>query len=103
MTQDPPKTPRQRQLVDGAAVPRFAPHVRFRFDATRNRWVILAPERLMLPDEQAVEILQLADGERAVAAIIDQLAARYAAAREVIAGDVVALFQDLVDKDVMRA
>ena len=40
----------------------FAPHIVFRFDEVRRRWIILAPERLMLPDEQAVEILQLVDG-----------------------------------------
>ena len=38
---------------------------------------MLAPERLMLPDEQAVEILQLVDGKAGVGAIIDALAARY--------------------------
>ena len=55
--------------IDGGAVLRFAPHARFRFDAVRQAWVVLAPERLLLPDEQAVEILQLIDGERAVDAL----------------------------------
>ena len=46
----------------------------------------MAPERLMLPDEQAVEILQLVDGKTGVGAIIDALAARYTQApRELIA------------------
>ena len=34
--------------------------------------------------------------------IIDELAGRYEAPREVIAGDVVAMLQDLVDKKVLR-
>lgn len=92
-----------RQSVDGGAVLRFAPHVRFRFDQTRQAWVVLAPERLLLPDEQAVEILRLIDGERAVDGVIDELAQRYEAPREVIAGDVVKMLQDLVDKKVLRA
>jgi pyrroloquinoline quinone biosynthesis protein D len=91
-----------RVSVDGDAVLRFAPHTRFRFDEVRQAWVVLAPERLLLPDEQAVEILQLIDGERAVDSVIDELVRRYEAPREVIAGDVVKMLQDLVDKKVLR-
>jgi pyrroloquinoline quinone biosynthesis protein D len=76
--------------------------VRFRFDETRKAWIVLAPERLLLPDEQAVEILRLIDGEREVDAIINVLACRFAAPREVIAGDVLPMLQDLVDKKVLR-
>ena len=88
--------------VEGGAVLRLAPHVRFRFDEVRQAWVVLAPERLLLPDEQAVEILRLIDGTRAVDGIIDELARRYDAPREVIASDVVAMLQGLVDKQVLR-
>ena len=54
------------------------------------------------PDEQAVEILQLIDGVRAVDGVVDELVARYDAPRDVIAGDVVKMLQDLVDKKVLR-
>ena len=63
-----------RFVVSDASVLAFAPHIVFRFDEVRKRWVILAPERLMLPDEQAVEILQLVDGKTGVGAIVDSLA-----------------------------
>ena len=96
MTEEP------RAPIVGSAVLRFAPHVRFRFDETRQAWVVLAPERLLLPDEQAVEILQLIDGERGVDSVIDELIRRYEAPREVIASDVVKMLQDLVDKKVLR-
>jgi pyrroloquinoline quinone biosynthesis protein D len=91
-----------RQSVEGGAVLRFAPHAKFRFDEVRQAWIVLAPERLLLPDEQAVEILQLIDGERAVDGVIDELVRRYEAPREMIAGDVVKMLQDLVDKKVLR-
>jgi pyrroloquinoline quinone biosynthesis protein D len=91
-----------RSLVEGASVLRFAPHAKFRFDEARQAWIVLAPERLFLPDDQAVEILGLLDGERDVDAVIDELAHRYEAPREVVAGDVVAMLQDLVDKKVLR-
>jgi pyrroloquinoline quinone biosynthesis protein D len=88
-----------RVVVSDSSVLCLAPHIVFRFDETRQRWIILAPERLMLPDEQAVEILQLVDGKTGVGAIVDSLANRYAQApRELIAKDVTAMLQDLADK-----
>jgi pyrroloquinoline quinone biosynthesis protein D len=60
--------------------------------------VILAPERVLAPDDIAVEILQLCDGARNVADIIDLLVAKYAAPRDDIGTDVVAMLQDLADK-----
>ena len=91
-----------RIWVDSGVVLRFAPHARFRFDEVRQAWIVLAPERLLMPDEQAVEILRLIDGVRDIEAIIDELVRRYETPRQVIAGDVVAMLQDLVDKKVLR-
>ena len=86
-------------MVSALSVLRIAPHVVFRFDEARQRWVMLAPERLLLPDEQAVEILKLVDGKASVDAITDTLAGRYTQApRELIARDVTAMLQDLADK-----
>ncbi len=84
------------------AVPRFGPGMRFRFDDVRQAWVVLGPERLFLPDEQAAEILKLVDGSRTLGAIIDDLAARFAAPREVLATDVTAMLRDLADKGAIR-
>jgi pyrroloquinoline quinone biosynthesis protein D len=84
--------------VTEASRPVLPRHARLKFDETRQRWVILAPERVLAPDEIAVEILQLCDGVRSVEQIIDQLAAKYVAARAAIGADVVAMLQDLADK-----
>jgi pyrroloquinoline quinone biosynthesis protein D len=73
-------------------------HARLKYDATRQVWVILAPERVLAPDEIAVEVLQLCNGERSVGDVADQLATKYAAPREAILSDVIALLQDLADK-----
>jgi pyrroloquinoline quinone biosynthesis protein D len=73
-------------------------HAKLKFDETRKVWVILAPERVLAPDEIAVEVLQLCDGVRSVAEMADQLAQKYAAPREAIAVDVIAMLQDLADK-----
>src|SRR5258708_40275449 len=63
--------------VSEASRPVLPRHARLKFDETRQRWVILAPERVLAPDEIAVEILQLCDGARRVAQMIAQLAAKY--------------------------
>jgi len=85
------------------SVPRFAPGTRFRFDEVRSAWVVLAPERLFLPDENAVEVLKLVDGTRAAAAIVDDLATRFAAPREEIEGDVLDMLRELADRGVLRS
>lgn len=91
--------PRPRRTgIEGGSRPQLPRHVRLRFDETRQRWVLLVPERVLAPDDIAVEILQLCDGARRVDDIIDQLAAKYTAERANIAADVIALLQDLADK-----
>jgi pyrroloquinoline quinone biosynthesis protein D len=89
-------------VVAGGTVLRFAAHARFRFDEVRQTWVVLAPERLLLPDQQAVAVLKLVDGARDADAIVGALSEQYEAPREVIAGDVLKMLQDLVDKKVLR-
>src|SRR3954462_10281247 len=73
-------------------------HAKLKYDEMRKVWVILAPERVLAPDEIAVEVLQLCDGERNVGEMADQLAAKYAAPREAILADVIVMLQDLADK-----
>ncbi len=89
-------------MTDASRVPRFASGVRLREDAVRGGWVVLAPERLFMPDEHALAVLQLVDGVRSEAVIVDSLAAIYDAPRDLIAGDVAVMLQDLADKGAIR-
>jgi pyrroloquinoline quinone biosynthesis protein D len=82
-------------------VPAFRRGMKFRFDAVRNAWVVLGPERLFLPDEAAVEVLKLVDGTRSLGAITAVLCARFAAPHDVVLPDVAAMLQDLAEKGVM--
>lgn len=87
--------------ADAARVPAFRRGVKFRFDAVRDAWIVLAPERLFLPDEAAVEVLKLVDGARTLGLIVDDLCARYDAPRDVVMADVAAMAQDLAEKGVL--
>jgi pyrroloquinoline quinone biosynthesis protein D len=84
--------------VSEASRPVLPRHARLKFDETRKVWVILAPERVLAPDEIAVEVLQFCDGVRDVGAIADVLAEKYAAPRDTILVDVIGMLQDLADK-----
>src|SRR3982074_1188868 len=84
--------------VSEASRPKLPRHARLKFDETRQVWVILAPERVLAPDEIAVEVLKLCDGVRGAAGMIDEVAAKYAADRTDISTGVVAMLQDLADK-----
>jgi pyrroloquinoline quinone biosynthesis protein D len=76
-------------------------HVKMRHDAGRDKWIILAPERVFNPDETAVAVLKLCDGQRSVKDIAETLSAEYQAPIEVITNDIVAMLQDLSDKGVV--
>ncbi len=82
-------------------IPRFAPGVRLNHDKARARWVVMAPERMFVPDETALEVLRLVDGARDVEAIVDALAAKFDAPRDEIAADVRAMLDDLVTRGAL--
>jgi len=89
--------------VTPASVPKLAPQIRLRFDEARQRWTLLAPERVLVPDEIAVEILRLCDGEATVEVIARTLAARFEAPPAEVRNDVIEMLQGLVDKGMLVA
>ena len=96
-------TPRVRSIVKSDTRPAMPLHIKLRHDAGRGRWLILAPERVFEPDDVAVEILKLCDGQRSVADIAGLLSKEYNAPIDEITADVVSMLQDLADKGVVKA
>jgi pyrroloquinoline quinone biosynthesis protein D len=88
--------------LSNEACPGLAPGVRLTFDKARDCWVVLAPERVLMPDETALEILQRCNGARPVDEIIDELASVYSADRSEIAQDVQEMIADLIDKRILK-
>lgn len=91
-----------RAIVDGNSAPGLPRHVRLKEDKQRGGWVILAPERVLMPDEPAMAILKRCDGAASVTAIVDEIAAEYDAPRDEIQGDVIEMLQDLCDKGFIQ-
>ena len=93
----------ERVAIVDSSVPKLPRHIKLRFDTTRQQWLMLAPERVLMPDEIAVAILQRCDGVATVAAIADELAAKFSAPRDQVGRDIVQMLQDLADKGMVVA
>ena len=91
-----------RQLIADASRPSLPKHLKLRFDKTREQWIVLAPERVLVLDQTSHEVLKRCDGATSVAAIVADLATTFDAPPEVIGADVTALLQDMADKGYLQ-
>lgn len=92
-----------RLVLTPASVPRLPRHIVLRHDKVRDRWVILAPERVLVPDPIAVTVLQRLDGVKTLAEIAADLARDFTAPVDLILTDILTLLQDLADKTFLTA
>jgi pyrroloquinoline quinone biosynthesis protein D len=92
-----------RVIITGESRPELPRHIKLRHDEGRGRWIILAPERVFNPDDTAVAVLKLCDGQRSVSTIAKTLSEEYQAPLDVVTDDIVAMLQDLSDKGVVKA
>jgi pyrroloquinoline quinone biosynthesis protein D len=91
-----------RLMIGGETRPHLPAYLKLRHDAGRGRWILLAPERVLTPDETAVAVLKLCDGKRTVEEIVETLAKEYSATADVIRADVLDLLQGLADKGYVK-
>ena len=94
---------KQRTIITGDSTVTLPKHIKLRHDPGRGRWIILAPERVFNPDDTAVAVLKLCDGEHTVGAIAKTLSEEYKAPLDVVQKDITAMLQDLADKGVVAA
>ena len=78
--------------------PQLPSYIKLHHDKVRERWVLLAPERVLEPDDTALEIVHLCDGKTSVNAIVEAMGAKYQAPAEQMLSDIMAMLQDLLDK-----
>jgi pyrroloquinoline quinone biosynthesis protein D len=81
--------------------PRLPRGVRLRHDRVRDRWVLLAPERIFELDEIGLEILKRCDGSVTAEEMSAALAAAFGASPEEVRPDVEAFLKDFADKRVV--
>ncbi len=80
------------------AVPYLPRGVRLHFDAVRDAWVLLAPERAISLDPVGHAVLSEIDGTRSFGAIADALAAAYDASPDQIESDAAGFLRALRDR-----
>ena len=93
---------RSRHVVIRNSIPMLPRHVRLQFDVLRQKFVVLAPERVLWPDEPSVAILEKCNGERPLGQIAEQLAQEFNADQAVVEADVTEFVQDWGDKRLMQ-
>ena len=85
--------------IADTARPRLAAKARLKWDAVREKHLLLFPEGLLVLNPTAQAVLALCDGARPVAEIIKNLAAQYAS--EAVDGDVREILRRLADKGLV--
>jgi pyrroloquinoline quinone biosynthesis protein D len=78
--------------------PRLATKARLKWDAVREKNLLLFPEGVLVLNKTAHDVLALCDGQRAVAEIVKALAAQYAVEANTIDADVKEILQKLSQK-----
>lgn len=91
-----------RAVISRDSTPSLPRGVRLRNDPVRGRVVLLAPERVLMPDAASVAILEALDGATAVKDVARALSERFEAAPDEIERDAVALLQQLADDGFVR-
>ena len=85
----------ERTIVSSEIILKLPRHAKLRFDKARNKWIILAPERVFELDEIAYEVISRCDGERTVTDVVNELCLKFdQVEREVIMNDVVGMLQN---------
>ena len=81
----------------------LGPGIRLKHDAGRGAWTLMAPERVIMLDEIAYEVInEVAGSDGRLGGVIDRLSARFDAPRDEIGADVLELLQGFVDKQLLR-
>ena len=89
----------ERTIGSSEIILKLPRHAKLRFDKARDKWIILAPERVFELDEIAYEVISRCDGERTVTDVVNELCLKFdQVEREVIMNDVVGMLQNLADK-----
>jgi len=65
------------ETISRKSQPRIASKARLRYDRKTERYMLLYPEKGLVLNPTAADIVRLCTGEHSVGVIIDQLAAKY--------------------------
>jgi len=82
----------------------LAAKARLRWDRQTSRYLLLYPERGLVLNPTAADVVQLCTGEHTVGAIVDRLAAKYAPQpREDVAREILAFLAQMAERGLIRS
>jgi coenzyme PQQ biosynthesis protein PqqD len=82
--------------------PRLAKKARLRFDRKSDRFLLLYPERGLVLNPTAADVLQLCTGEHTVATIVERLAAKYGGATAAVEREVQDFLAAMLDRGLVE-
>ena len=86
------------------ARPRLAPKVRLRWDRKDGRYMLLYPERGLVLNATAADVVKLCTGEHKVAAIVERMAELYAPKpADAIEREVLVFLHAMVERGLIRS
>jgi pyrroloquinoline quinone biosynthesis protein D len=89
--------------IDEATSLQLGRGVRLRHDRERDCWTLMAPERVIVLDEIAHQVIvDIVESDGLLAGVIDRLSQLFDAPRDEIANDVIDMLQPIVDKQFIR-
>jgi coenzyme PQQ biosynthesis protein PqqD len=88
-------------MIGPASRVRLAPKARLQRDRVSGKLFLLYPERGLELSDSAARIVALCDGERTVAAVVDELTAASGEPRERIESEVLSFLGALADRGLL--
>jgi len=82
---------------------RLAAKARLRFDRQSSRYMLLYPERGLVLNPTAADVLQRCDGERTVGSIVSELAQQYGHEPPAVEREVLEFLQTMADRGLVQA
>jgi coenzyme PQQ biosynthesis protein PqqD len=84
--------------------PSLAAKARLRWDRQTSRYLLLYPERGLVLNPTAADVVRLCTGEHTVGAIIDRLATKYAQEpRETVEREVLTFLGQMAERGLIRS
>ena len=89
-------------MTAGEPRPRLAGKARLRYDRKSERFMLLFPERGLVLNQTAVDVLQLCTGEHTVGVIVDRLVEKYTTQpREEVERQVTEFLRTMADRGLV--
>ena len=89
-------------MISAGTRPRLAAKARLRWDRKAERWMLLYPERGLVLNPTAADVVQLCTGEHTVETIVEKLAEKYTTqTREALEQEIVSFLGRLAERGLV--